>query len=175
MRLNLKTEMPTKMTLAELYEEFEQKLHRYATRLARDSSQADDLCQDAFLRALGHLELLGQLNRHQRQAWLFRMLKNLFIDAQNARQRQEILIEKFTQQVQLSQQIRLDSHPLVEVLSQDLLNQIPDRYYELLHKRYVLGMNSREIAKEMGIPAATVRSRLRLAIKKLRAKKSRFM
>ncbi len=46
---------------------------------------------------------------------------------------------------------------------------------QLIEKRYRLGMNSREIAAELGIPAATVRSRLHLAVKKLRAKKIKFL
>ena len=54
----------------------------------------------------------------------------------------------------------------------DLFDLAPEPYRELLEMRYAMGMNSREIGEELGIPATTVRSRLHLAIKKLRAKKS---
>lgn len=157
------------MTLTDLYETFENRLRRYAIRLARDSYQADDLVQETFIRAMGHLELLKQLNKPQREAWLCQTLKHLFFDNQRARQREQLLAE------QLSQQTRITSNPLSEVEFQDLLNHIPDCYRELLHKRYVLGMTSREIAQELSIPPATVRSRLHIAIKWLRANKSRFL
>lgn len=171
MPLNPKKEEHAEMTLADLYQEFEPKLHRCAIRLARDSNEADDLVQETFIRTMGHLELLRQLNGHQRQAWLFRVLKNLWLDQQFARQREEILMEQFAQQA------RFSTHRFIldELVSLDLFDQIPEKYRELLHKRYVLGMNSQEIARELGIPAATVRTRLHLAIKKLRAKKSRFL
>ena len=163
------------MTLADLYEQVEKKLHRYATRLVRDSYKAQDLVQETFVRAMGHLELLKQLNGHQRQAWLCRVLKNLFIDEQRARQREEFLLEQLSQQAQLLQQIQFNSHPMLQILQEDLSEQIPERYRKLLYQYYVLGMTSKEIASELGVPAATVRSRLHLAPKKLRVNKSRFL
>jgi RNA polymerase sigma-70 factor (ECF subfamily) len=162
------------MTLTALYEQFERKLHRYAIRLVGDSYEAEDLVQETFIRAMGHLELLKQLNQHQRQAWLCRVLKNLFLDQQRARQREQFLLEQLIQQAQLMEQIRRNNHPMLQVLQKDLFDQIPERYRELLYKHYILGMTSKEIAEELGIPAATVRSRLHLALKKLRANKSRF-
>jgi len=163
------------MTLTGLYEQFEKKLYRYATRLVKDSHKAEDLVQETFIRAMGHIELLKQLNRSQCQAWLYRVLKNLFLDEQRARQREEFLMEQLSQQAQLIERVRLNSHPMLQVLQKDLFDQIPERYRELLYKHYVLGMTSKEIAEELDIPSATVRSRLHIALKKLRANKSRFL
>jgi RNA polymerase sigma-70 factor (ECF subfamily) len=157
------------MTLADLYEAFEGELHRYAIRLVRDSDQADDLVQETFIRAMANLELLGQLNIHQRRAWLYRVLKNLFLDAQNRRRREQALMEQLTQEAQFA------SDPWTEMMSPDMFELVPERYRELLQKRYLLGMTSEEIGTELGIPAATIRSRLHLAIKRLRAKKSWFL
>jgi len=157
------------MTIADIYETFEEELHRYAICLERDADQADDLMQETFIRAMAHLEPLDQLNPHQRRAWLYRVLKNLFLDAQSRRRREQALAEQLTQEAQFA------SHPWGEIGSPDLFQQIPERYQEFLQKRYILGMTSEEIGQELGIPAATVRSRLHLAIKWLRANKSRFL
>ena len=157
------------MTIADIYETFEEELHRYAICLSRDADQADDLVQETFIRAMANLELLDQLNPHQRRAWLYRVLKNLFLDAQNRRRRERAVAEQLTQEAQFA------SHPGGEMGSRDLFQQIPERYQELLQKRYILSMTSEEIGQELGIPAATVRSRLHLAIKWLRANKSRFL
>ena len=157
------------MTIADLYEIFEGELRRYALRLVRDWDQADDLVQETFIRAMAHLELLGQLNAYQRRAWLYRVLKNLFLDAQDTRRREQALVEQLTQEAQFVR------NPWMEIMSADLFERIPERYRELLQKRYLLGMTSEEIGRELGIPAATVRSRLHLAIKRLRTNPSRFL
>ena len=151
------------MTLGDLYDEFGPRLRRYAASLARDAYQADDLLQETFIRATVHRALLRQLNRYQRQAWLYRVLKNLFIDEQRSRQRQEDLVEQLTQQAEIA--------PFTpdDLVFTDLLEMASDSDRELLEQRYVLGMTSREIAEELDIPPATVRSRLRLVIKRLRA------
>jgi RNA polymerase sigma-70 factor (ECF subfamily) len=157
------------MTIGDLYEEFEGRLRRYAMGLAHDPDRADDLVQETLIRAMSHLELLAQLKGHQRRAWLYRVLKNLFIDEQRARQRQQALV------VQLIQENQEVSYLPTEMMSPSVFELIPARYRELLHQRYVLGMNSTEIGHELGIPAATIRSRLHLAIKWLRAHQSEFL
>ncbi len=160
------------MNLDQLYEEFEQKLYRYAISLAHNSHQADDLVQETFLRAIRNFSSLEKLNYYQRQAWLYKVLRNVFLDAQRLYQLEHDLTEQANTQVR---QIQLDSEPVWNLLSDELWDQIPQQDRELLQKRYVLGLNSQEIAHEMGIPPATVRSKLHLALKKLRAKKSRFL
>ena len=157
------------MTIGDLYEEFEGRLRRYAMSLAHDSDRADDLVQETLIRAMAHLDLLAQLKDYQRRAWLYRVLKNLFIDEQRTRQRQQALLE------QLTREDPEVSYSPPEMMSPGVFELVPARYRELLHQRYVLGMNSTEISRELGIPAATIRSRLHLAIKWLRAHQSEFL
>ena len=156
------------MTISDLYETYESQLHRYALGLTNDSHQADDLVQESFIRAMGHLELLKLLKPYQRRAWLYRTLKNLFLDEQKAQKRQADLA------VQLKQTDDTLSYAMKEVMSPSPFEFVPERYENIFHKRYVLGMTSQEIAEALDIPAATVRSRLHLGMKQLRAKKSKF-
>ena len=152
------------MTLTELYETYENKLRRYAARLAHDPHWAEDLVQDTFVRAMGHLDLLGALKPYQQRAWLYRTLKNLFLDGLNARQRQQELVDQLAREPGTS--------PSLEdlVLSPDPFALVPERFRDVVVQRYVLGMNSREIGEALGIPAATVRSRLYLAIQEARSR-----
>ena len=157
------------LTLADLYETFEDALQRYAHRLAQDPQRADDLVQETFIRAMRHMSLLSILNRHQQRAWLFRTLKNHFLDETRATQRQMALVERLGQVT-----------PAVGELPQTLgttnpFNLIPEQYHTVFEMRYIQGMNSQEIAEELGIPAATVRSRLHLGMKKLRSQKSKLL
>jgi RNA polymerase sigma-70 factor (ECF subfamily) len=154
------------MTLADLYEEYDAALWRYARTLAQDGDRADDLVQETFIRAMGHLGLLALLKPYQRRAWLYRTLKNLFLDEQRSYRRQERLVE------QLGQEMPVEEFIPQEVTLTDPLRLVPERFRELVEKRYLRGMNSQEIAEELGIPAATVRSRLHLALKDLRGQGS---
>jgi len=155
------------VTLTELYETYENKLRRYAARLARDPHWAEDLVQDTFVRAMGHLDLLGALKPYQQRAWLYRTLKNLFLDGLNARQRQQELLDQLAREPSTS--------PSLEdlVLSPDPFALIPERFRDIVVQRYMLGMNSREIGEALGIPAATVRSRLYLAMQEARSRLQR--
>ena len=137
--------------------------------LTRDSDRAGDLVQETFIRALTHLELLKQLNRYQRRAWLYRVLKNRFTDQQRTRQREQALLER------LAELIEVESSLFIDARLYGLFDRVPERYRDLLKKRYVLGMTSTEIGGELGVPAATVRSRLRLAIKWLRTHQAEFL
>lgn len=50
------------LTLEELYREYAEGLQAYAVRLTRETQAAEDLVQEAFIRTLGHLQLLAQFN-----------------------------------------------------------------------------------------------------------------
>ena len=76
---------------------------------------------------------------------------------------------------QLSRAISTDVYPVVNETLYGIFDLIPDRYRDLIEKRYVLGMNSTEIGHELGVPPATIRSRLRLAINWLREHQSEFI
>jgi RNA polymerase sigma-70 factor, ECF subfamily len=153
------------ITTAELFEEYETGLRRYAYRLAGDLDEANDLVSETFLRAYMHLTLLGTLNPSQQKAWLYRVLKNRFIDERRVRKREQEIAAQMAWANNLAE-------PSVYRL--DTFAQIPVKYGELIQMYYTFEMTSEEIGKKLGIPAATVRSRLRLALQWLRAHPSNF-
>ncbi|NKB72386.1 MAG: sigma-70 family RNA polymerase sigma factor [Candidatus Latescibacteria bacterium] len=156
------------MTIDQLHQTYQEQLQRYASRLARDRDLADDLVQETFVRVLGHLDLMDQLNRSQRRAWLYQTLKRLFLDRRAAQLRQASFVERFTPEV---------DHAVAADDSGgfDLFQLVPAGDRELVEKRYRQGLNSYQIAAQLGIPPATVRTRLHQAVKRLRAKKERFI
>ena len=159
----------TALTLPGLYAQFASALCRYAVGLTRDPDRADDLVQETFIRAMSHLTLLSELQVPQQRAWLYRTLRNLFVDQARAYRRQEALV------VHLIQQTEAIHNPLPLHIVSEVFDVIPAHYRELLERRYLLGMTSQEIADELGIPAGTVRSRFRLIDKWLRKHRSEFI
>jgi len=51
-----------------------------------------------------------------------------------------------------------------------VINSLDEKYRQIIDKLYFEGYSHSELAKEIGIPLGTVKSRLRLAIKDLRQK-----
>lgn len=157
------------MIVDDIYEEFEDWLKRFALGLAHDSDRADDLVQDTMIRALANLHLLESMGHYQRRSWLRRTLKNLFIDEYRSFGRQRSLIESLSSDTVTTGDIS------EELEYADVLDQIPKQDRILLHERYVLGRTSREIAGDLGLPPATVRSRLHVAVKRLRERRDEFL
>jgi RNA polymerase sigma-70 factor (ECF subfamily) len=148
--------------VTQLFQDHAAQLRRYAQGLAHDYDQAEDLVQEAFIKATAHQEILGQLNGHQRRSWLYAVLKNSFIDHCRRFKRQQKLLQG------LADMVSADAPSTVYAGEIHLFERVPDRYRKLLIQRYVYGMTSDEIAGELHIPAATIRSRIRLAINWLR-------
>ena len=150
------------MNVGDLYEDHERGLWRYAKSLTGDSDRADDLVQDAFLRASRNRLLLTQMNGRQCRSWLYQTLRNAFLDELRSRRRWMAAVEML---VDLVDDDRNDPANLVTL---DLLSLVSDRDREVLTMRYVQDMNSTEIGNAFGVPAGTIRSRLRLALTRLR-------
>ncbi len=150
------------LELGDLYEEFEQAMLRFATSISGSRDSAEDLVHEAFLRAMAHLPLLGRLKRHQRRSWLFTTLKRIHLDEVAARQRREALSERLGRWNDVTAE---DSYQLDDLAVLDL---VPPQHRALVIQRYLAGMSSQEIGRQLGVPAATVRSRLHQATKRIR-------
>jgi RNA polymerase sigma-70 factor (ECF subfamily) len=150
-------------TITELYQEYEVRLRYFALSLCGDPDRSDDLVQETFIRAIANSRILEQLNQHQKRSWLYRTLKNLFIDEKRADKREQMFLERIGLDLHTTKQGRQSR------LSPDWFIKLPQHYQEVIYRRYYLGMTSYEIGRELGIPAPTVRSRIYLAIKKLRS------
>jgi RNA polymerase sigma-70 factor, ECF subfamily len=156
------------LTIDDLFVEYEASLQRYAFNLVHDLDRVDDLVQETMIRAMGNLWLLGQMNPWQRRAWLYRVLKNRFIDEERTRTRQAKLMEYLP-----DRELATNHHKDTDIF-RSILDQVPEQFRELLRSHYSWGKSTREIAAELGIPPATVRSRLFLARKWLREHRNEF-
>ncbi len=150
------------LTLDDIFETYEIPLRRYAFHLVHDLDRADDLVQETMIRAMGSLGLLNRLNAYQRQAWLYKVLKNRFLDEERSLKRRGELTEYLCDRESSVE----DNHEIS--ITFEILSQVPEHHRELLEEHYLAGKTTGEIAGELGIPPATVRSRLFLARKWVR-------
>lgn len=154
--------------------EFEQRLmecHRVVYRVAygvlRDRADAEEIAQEAFLRAYRKLSRLPEPEKFR--AWVvrvcFRLALNRRRDLARARSRD-------TSWLDVSAPSPADVEALVAQREfQQRLEREIDRLPEKLHAVVVLSavqeLSTRDIARTLGIPEGTVRSRLHAARQEL--------
>ena len=98
------------------------------------------------------------------------MLKNIFIDQYRRNVREHALLAALHYGPADN---AVD--PSLSLQVQELLGILPESLRGLWYRRYVKGMNAAEIARELGIPHGTVRSRLHAARKRLRGQVERYL
>lgn len=152
-------------------------LYGFAMSLTRNSVDAEDLVQEACLRAIKGMTQ-NSLKSDPR-VWLFTILRNVWINQWRRRTNgpEFILLGK----------TRGDNAPLQEWLSEErdrpedqfdrdvasgklrrAISRLPEVFREVVVLRYFEGFSYRQIATILGCPAGTVMSRLNRAKAELR-------
>lgn len=141
-------------------------LRSLAAKLVRDEARADDLVQEAWLAVL---ERPGPSPRHLRR-WLGGVLRNKSRleqrgeERRRARERRaattEVAAPSAADLVEAAERQRLLAGAVLE---------LEEPFRSTLLQRYFGGLSSRTIARREGVPEATVRSRLKRALDRLRA------
>lgn len=151
--------------IRELYSRYAEALHGYAERYCPDSATADDIVQETFIRAWRHLPQLAADDRPVRP-WLFRVARNLMIDADRAAR-----VRPMTVPAQPAEDAGDDSG-LDLVLDRQLvsaaLRRLSGAHRTVLVGIFYHGDSLAAVARELGIPHGTARSRLHYALLALR-------
>ena len=142
------------------------RAHAIARRLMWDPADAEDLVQDAFLRAL---ERIGSFDPRRAFApWFFRLLVNTGLDQkrrQTVRRTEGEDIEAASSGPTPLESVEQDE---IRRRFEETLAELPPRQRFIAWAYEVDGMSTAEIAAELGLEANTVRSHLHHARRKLR-------
>lgn len=141
-----------------------------AAQRVGDLREAEDVAQDAFVRAFRSLDRLKEPTAFL--GWLLRIANNTATDHLRSRRstvsldalgdsvgRAGVTGPDFQEDVERSEEIG-------QVLS--VLKTLPDRYRDVITLKYCLGMDGHTMAQHLGEPEGTVRNRLFRALEKLR-------
>ena len=153
-------------------------LYGIALKLCRDSSEAEDLVQETFVRAYRFF------HRYERgtncKAWLFKILRNAFINGyRSSRRRGEVvafdLIEGRSETLLREDGLPAARNPEEIAANARLgeevraaLNRLPPDFRMVVVLAFVEGYTYKEIATIMSCPIGTVMSRLFRARRSLR-------
>jgi RNA polymerase sigma factor (sigma-70 family) len=153
-----------------LVERHQEVAFRAAWLVVRDPALAEDVAQDAFVRAYRRIGTFraGEPFR----PWLLRIVTNLALNEVRARGRRAGLLARATA---LTSRDPAPSPDVRAVAGDDAaallraIGELPADDRTILHLRFFLDLPEREIAAAIGKPAGTVKSRLHRATRRLRA------
>ncbi len=143
-------------------------LARYLTRHEHD---AQDVVQDAYLRALKYFDGFRGTEAADGRAWLLAIVRNTAFTWRR-RYRKEASTAEFDEQ--LHSESAADLHPeaaLLDTSARESLHQaldrLPPEFREVIVLRELQGLSYKEIGEITGVPAGTVMSRLSRARSRL--------
>lgn len=143
-----------------LYLTYRSELVKWCSKMTRDALLAEELVQEAFLRAMLHEETLADLEEKQKRAWLYRVVKNLYVD-RTRRNSLEFTVETIPESAD-------ESSDISELEWEQLLEALPDIEGVLFAMRYLQGYNSEQLSQIFHMPSGTIRSKLSSARKHLK-------
>lgn len=157
-----------KTAFAALFSHFAPRVKAYLRRLGCDGSQAEELAQEVMLLVWRRAETFDPAQATA-ATWIFTIARNRRIDAIRREQRPEIdpddpaLVPDPIEPADRRVEIRQSNQRL-----RAALKDLPPEQAELLRMAYFEDKPHSLISSEQGIPLGTVKSRLRLAMERLR-------
>ena len=135
------------------------RLRRFAHALSRNGADADDLTQATIERAL---RSRGQWQPGTRlDSWLYRIMRNLWIDTVRARMRREKVEAPEEEAESLGDDPREAMESSLELKrAMAAMERLPDEQREVVALILIEGFGYREAAEMLDLPIGTVSSRL---------------
>jgi RNA polymerase sigma-70 factor, ECF subfamily len=156
--------------LETISEEFRAQIFAYIRNKVGDSSTADDLTQETFVK-VGNALAKGTEPEHFR-GWLFQIARNTVIDSLKEARRfvpfEETLKGKETDESGISDKIDNEFRQTLFCYTQKILGTLPAEDREALRLTELDGLSREELASELGMSLSGAKSRVLRARAKLR-------
>ena len=158
--------------LATLYERFGRRVFSLAVRILSDSVSAEEVTQDVFMsvwrRGATYVSKKGKFT-----TWLFSIAHNRTIDELRKRRRD---LSRTNDDIDDHLNLKSgDVSPADATVAQSeyakiraAMEDLPEEQKNVVELSYFKGLTQTEIAEKTGQPLGTVKTRMRLALKKLR-------
>jgi len=142
----------------------------YARWLTRNDAEAEDIVQDACVRAV---RFFSSFREESARAWLFAIVRNAWYSRLSRRSvvTEATLVDDVRDgrpdEAPDPEELLLQQHTVARVRA--AIEQLPDDFREVIVLREMEGMSYKEIASVAGVPIGTVMSRLARARERLLA------
>jgi RNA polymerase sigma-70 factor (ECF subfamily) len=157
--------------LEELYHRHSGMLRSVIARIMNNESDIDDLVQEVFVELWNRAESYSE-EKGKALGWMITLARRRAIDKLRKRQAycraEERLRLEPTAALHQSVDEEANAGELTGIFKK-LFAQLPEAQRQALHLAYYCGLSQREIAARTGIPLGTVKTRLELALRKVRS------
>ena len=151
---------------AELFAHFAPRVKAFLMKSGASPSMAEE-CTQEVMATLWHKAHLFDPSRASVATWIFTIARNKKIDALRKQRRPEPENLEWGPEAEPEAAdilvLQQESQQLTEAMT-----ALPSQQRELIEKAYFGDLSHSEIAAETGLPLGTIKSRLRLALSKLR-------
>ena len=160
--------------LADIMRQHNRRMFRIARSILRNDAEAEDIVQDAFVKAFTELGTLRKPG--SAAAWLAKITANLAISRVRQLKRRSKVVLADGDSEDRSSDMETDQHTPerntamgdVRRLLENAIDRLPDGFREVFMLRVVEHMSVEETATTLGVLAPTVKSRLHRAKAMLR-------
>lgn len=153
---------------AEIVELYQDKLYRVCYRMLGNKHEAEDIAQEAFVRAFVNIHTFDTNRKFS--TWLYRIGTNLCIDRIRKKKPDYFLDAEFAGAEGLnmySQIASTDELPEDEVLKMEMqervqyeISRLPDKYRAVIVLKYMEDLPLQEISDILDMPLGTVKTRI---------------
>jgi RNA polymerase sigma-70 factor (ECF subfamily) len=140
-------------------------MRRYARSLTRDRDNADDVVQDALVRAIERQATYQQ--GRDRRRWLLAIVHNVFISGTRRKAAETRRNERFAEMQVAHSDASQEHHARLGEIAQSFA-VLPDHHRAVLHLTAIEGLSYQECADVLGVPVGTIMSRIARARAALR-------
>lgn len=153
---------------AELFAFFAPRLKAYMLRLGAAEPEAEELTQDVMITVWRKAAMYDR-KQASVSTWIFRVARNRRIDVQRRTSKPPLEPdEPMLRPAEAEQPDSAVSRMQMEEQVRAQLATLPDEQLALLQAAFYDGLSHSEIARSHGLPLGTVKSRIRLALARLR-------
>lgn len=149
-----------------LYRDHADRVYTVVRRLAGDDARADDLAQEAWIRAFEKLDLFA--GRSSFGTWMYRLATNTALNRLRADGRHRELEEEAAPGDLHGVTETVDEAVINQKVLQDAMDRLPDGYRKVLVLHDVEGFTHREIGDKLGVATGTSKSQLHKARARMR-------
>lgn len=153
---------------AEVFRHFAPRVKAFLMRSGADAGLAEECTQDV-MTTLWHKAHMFDPSRASVATWIFTIARNRRIDALRKQRRPEPEELTWGPEAEPAQDDVLSLQQESTQL-RTALAELPDAQRELIERAYFGDLSHSEIAAETGLPLGTIKSRIRLALERLRHK-----
>lgn len=144
---------------SEFYKKYEKLMYNIANDILKDSYEAEDAVQIAFINMYKRFEGLGDIASARTRHFVVTVIRRVAIDIYRKRQKQSMRQAFFEDVGRIDRSVQWDALAgKNEVM--ECIKKLPKIYADALILKYVQGYASKEIAELFGKPHGTVQARI---------------